>query len=107
MLSALVTSDLAATSTTAELSLIDSTATASTVPLLLIFDSSVCLAIRPDIADIWLLKSPVELSMMRWKSSLAWLASTDSSTVTPCRAAAVNSVASCCLCTVVRCCHTM
>ena len=39
--------------------------------------------------------------MIRWKSSLAWLASIDISSVIPCRAAALNSAASCRLCTVV------
>src|SRR3984885_15203985 len=95
LLSGLATSALVATRTTAESSVIDSTATAFTATLVLTFESSTALTRSSSPSRTPVLKGPVLSSMMRCTPSLALLASIDISAVTPCRAAVANSSARC------------
>src|ERR1700733_440111 len=95
LLSGFATSALVATRTTAESSVIDSTATAFTATLVLTFESSTALTRSSSPSRTPVLKGPVLSSMMRCTPSLALFASIDISAVTPCRAAVANSSAQC------------
>src|SRR5690606_28224940 len=91
----LVMLDVAATSTSAESSVIDCTAVAFTETSVITFDSFATVAKSSAALSNSSRNSPVELSMIRCTSSSARLKSSDIRDTIPCRAAAANSAARC------------